>query len=247
MSARSIGEVLGTSPGKPPGMRRTGQPVRRGSRNRGEREETIWRPLGINRREARKYIAAMLQAAEFHDRRSKLAGKRNGDLGHVALEALRELFRFADWKTGRLEPAIATICDRIKRSRAAVVAALARLKAHGFLDWLRRTEPTDNVGAGPQVRQITNAYGFDLARLPKTARAFVKKAIGWGLPPPDCEVARREQDRAEVDAMLDTLNCEEQAMAIIVDDELAEAVAGVGRALDKSASSPGGQNPGHGE
>jgi hypothetical protein len=67
------------------------------------------------------------------------------------------------------------------------------------------------------------------------------------MPVPDCEAARRAQDRAEVDGMLDTLSCEEQAHAIVDDDELARSVARLGRALDKSASSPGGQNPGHGE
>jgi hypothetical protein len=84
-------------------------------------------------------------------------------------------------------------------------------------------------------------------RLPAAAKAFVKKAIGWGMPPPDCEEARREQAAADVEAMLDTLSKEELARAIIDDDELAEAVARLGRALDSSASSKAGQNPGDGE
>jgi hypothetical protein len=193
-------------------------------------------------------MGSMLQAAEQYDRRGKAAGRKNGHLGHIGLEVLRELFRFADWKTGCLEPAIATICERIKRSRAAVVEALARLKEHGFLDWIRRTEPTDNVGeAGPQVRQIPNAYGFDIARLPQAARAFVKKAIGWGLPAPDCEEARQQQDRAELDAMLDTCSSEEVARFAAGNDALGDSLAALGRALDRSASSPGGQNPGVGE
>lgn len=244
MTARAIKDVLAGTAG--PKARRTFQPVRRDSRHRGERENRIWRPLGRDRRQARRFIGAMLQAAEHFDRRGKPVGKKNGPLGHVALEVMRALFRFADWKTGCLEPAIASICEKTRRARSAVVAALARLKAHGFLDWIRRTEPTGNEGAGPQVRQIPNAYGFDLARLPRAAAAFVKKAIGWGEPVPDCEAARQQQDRADMDAMLDSLSCEERAHATVVDDELAEALARVGRALDKRASSPEGQNPDHG-
>lgn len=244
MTARAIGDVLNGTSG--PKVRRTFQPVRRNSRHAGEREHRIWRPLGRNAREGRRFAAAVMKAAEFYELRNKQGGKKNGPIGHVGLEVLRALFRFVDFKTGRLEPAIATICERIRRSRAAVVSALARLKEHGFLDWIRRTEPTDNVGAGPQVRQITNAYGFDLARLPRSAAAWAKKVLGIGQPPPDCEDGRREQHRADMDAMLDTVSCEEQAEALVDDDGLRESLAAFGRALDSSASSPGGQNPDHG-
>lgn len=243
MTARAIGDVLGGTEG--PKIRRTFQPVRRDSRHEGEREHLMWRPLGGTKQEARNFIGAIMQAAEFYDRHNKQPGKKNGPLGHVAIEVLRALFRFVDFKTGRLEPAIATICDRIKRSRAAVVSALARLKEHGFLDWVRRTEPTHNDGAGPQVRQIPNAYGFDIARLPRSAAAWVRKILGKG-PPPDCEVSRREQALAATEAMLDTVTLEEQARFFAGDDQLGDALAGLGRSLASSASSLDGQNPDHG-
>jgi hypothetical protein len=57
------------------------------------------------------------------------------------------------------------------------------------------------------VRQITNAYGFGL---PEAAAAWGKNILGNG-PPPDCELARREADRAETEAMLDTVSLVEQA------------------------------------
>ncbi|RST30178.1 replication protein A [Sphingomonas ginkgonis] len=190
----------------------------------------------------------MLQAAEFYDRKHKQAGRWNGPIGAIGIEVLKVLLnRFADWKTGRLDPAIDTICDKLRRSRAAVVRALARLKAHGFLDWVRRTEPTDNAGAaGPQVRQITNAYGFDISRLPKAAAAWMRKVLG-NAPPPDCEAARREAHLAETEAMLAGVSAEQQARFIAGDDALGDALAAMGRALDTSASSRKGQNPGDGE
>jgi len=236
---RSIGEIVG---GLEPAKRsRSFQPVRRNSYYANDRRaERIWQRLGSNNRDARRLIAARLKAAEFYDRRSKKEGKRNGALGHIGLEVLRELYRIVDFKTGRLEPAIATICERIRRSRAAVVAAMARLKEHGFLDWVRRSEAVDNPGAGPQVRQITNAYGFGL---PAAAAAWVKKILGNG-PAPDCELARREADRVEVEAMLDQASTDEVVDFIVGDPQLAEILKKMGSSLSfNSASSPSGQNP----
>lgn len=242
MTARAIGDVL-AGRARDASSRRTFQPVRRDSRHVGEREERIWRALGTTKREAFRFRDALLQAARYFDERNKEAGKGNGPLGLAGVRVLEELLAIVDFKTGRLEPAIDTICRRISKSRATVVRALARLKAHGFLDWVRRTEPTENAGeAGPQVRQITNAYGFDITRLPKMALAWMRKKMSDG-PPPDCEAARRDADRAEVDAMLATVSAEDQAR-FIADGTLGDALARLGRALDKSASLESGQSPG---
>jgi hypothetical protein len=249
MTARAIGDVLAGRPGAK--ARRTFQPVRRDSRHVGEREHLVWRALGSSNREARRFINAMVRAAEWFEERNREPGRVNGPLGDIGVRVLRELFRIADWKSGRLEPAILTICARIHRSKTAVVDALRRLKEHGFLKWLRRTEPTDNAGeAGPQVRQISNAYGFDLqelsARAP-TAAAFVKKAIGFGMPAPDCETARRDQDKAETEAMLDAVSAEEVARFRAGDGPLGDALASLARSLGSSASQGDGKNPGDGE
>lgn len=233
----SIGELVGGTREK---MVRSFQPVRRNSYHSSDRRSHVWRQIAPTSREARRLIAARLKAAEFYDRRHKEAGKKNGPLGHVGLEVLRELYRIVDFKTGRLEPAIDTVCKALRRSRAAVVDAMRRLKEHGFLNWVRRTEPTDNAGAGPQVRQITNAYFFDL---PRHAAAWVARIVGNG-PPPDCEVARQEAAEAELRAMQDTLDPREFAEHVVNDPQLAEILARFGEALSKkSASSLSGQNP----
>jgi hypothetical protein len=235
--ARAIGELTPKVAGLK--IRRSRQPVRRDSRYAGEREDRVWRPIAGSRAEARKLIALRLQAAEHFERTNKQRGRRNGPLGHIGLEVLRELYRIVDYRTGRLEPAIATICQKVCRSRAAVVAALKRLKAHGFLDWVRRSEPTHNEGAGPQVRQISNAYGFGL---PARAAAWVKRKLS-SAPPPDCELARRKQAREDMDTMLDTVSPEEQARVLAGDGALGDALARLGAALGRSASSLGEQKP----
>jgi len=236
MTARSIGELLSGTQLK---TMRTFQPVRRSSYHQGEREHQVWQAIAATKQEARQAIALRLQAAEFYDRRNKQQGKRNGPLGHIALEVLRELYRIVDFKSGRLEPAIATICERIRRSRGAVVAAMARLKEHGFLKWIRRTEPLDNDGAGPQVRQIPNAYGFGL---PERAAAWVMRKLSKG-PPAACEVDRRDRDAQETDAMVATLPLDEQARVLAGDGELGDALARLGRSVGRSANLPSSQNP----
>ena len=155
---QTVFEALGGAKGRRPG-RQTGQRVHRYSRTEEGREGRFWQPFNP------KNVARFMQAAEKYDRLKRLAHRRernnreNGAIGHVGLEVLRELLRLIDYKTGRLDPAIATLALRIGRSIAAVVDALKRLKAHGFLDWLRRYVPTGNAGMrGPQVKQTSNAY-----------------------------------------------------------------------------------------
>jgi hypothetical protein len=177
-----------------------------------------------------------MQAAQYYDRKHKEAGKWNGPLGAIGLEVLRELYRIVDFKTGRLEPAIATICRTIRRSKQAVVNALARLKEHGFLDWIRRSEPVTAEGAGPRIRQVTNAYGFGL---PRCAAEWVARKLSNG-PGPDCELARVETARSDFDAMLATLSYAEQA-AVLSDDP---QILRLGLTLDRqSASLSNRENP----
>jgi hypothetical protein len=227
--ARSFGEIaFGVFQGK---ATRSFQPVRRNSYYAHDRRSTaLWQPIAPNKQKARETIALRMKAAEFYDRRHKEAGKRNGPLGHVALEVLRELYRLVDYKTGRLDPAIATICEAIKRSKQAVVDALKRLKEHGFLDWVRRSEPIDDAeGAGPRVRQISNAYGFSL---PKYAAAWVARKSGKG-PAPDCELQRAAADKADVEAMLETLDNVEFVKATVNNPQLEEILARFGTLLSK--------------
>src|SRR3546814_6135515 len=83
-----------------------------------------------------KNVSRFMQAAEKYDRLKRLAHRRdrnnreNGAIGHVGLEVLRELLRLIDYKTGRLDPAIATLALRVGRSIAAVVDAVQSLGEH---------------------------------------------------------------------------------------------------------------------
>lgn len=154
------------------GQRRSSRPVRRGSQRKGACEGGFWRAFDP------RQSGRMMRAAELYDRAGKRPGSRNGALGHVALEVLRALLRRIDYRTGRLDPALTTLMADTARSRGAVVRALASLRDHGFLGWIRRFVEVAAEGAGPRVRQASNAYRL---MLPEAALRLLGARAG---PPP---------------------------------------------------------------
>lgn len=215
----NVGDLLaGRTKGR---HRRTHQPVRRNSYNRGEREPRFWRPVDPME------LQATLEAAKIHDLVGKQAGKRNGPLGHIAIQVLELMMRLVDWRDGELDPAIDTIARKIRRARSAVIRALKRLKDEGFLDWLRRSEPIEDVdGAGPRVRQISNAYRITAPAA--WAKRIAQRVAQWRL---------RRRPRASSGAP--------DALKPVTDPALAAVLARLGEAVERSnASPPKGQNPG---
>lgn len=198
-------------------------PVRRNSRMAGHCEAVFWC------RTDRKEVRRILLAARRYDFAQRAPGQRNGPLGHIALEVLELLTNLVEFRTGRLEPAIDTIARKVRRARSAVVAALARLREHGFADWLRRFEPTGNEGRGPQVKQVSNAY-----RLSLPARAArLLGSLGQDVPTPD-DVEYAQEARSEVlAAMKASLPLDELAVVEVDDGPLARALASLGRLVQE--------------
>jgi hypothetical protein len=220
--------------GRPRGY---GSPVRRHSREAGRCEGTFWRPF--NGKDSARYMLA----AERFERMERQANKRNGPLGPVGLEVLRDLLRLVDYRTGRLEPAITTLMRRLKRSRDAICRALKALRRHGFLDWLRRWEPSENPGeAGPQVKQATNAYRLTLPPRAEKLLSLMERA---DAPMPEDREAELQARKAAFLAMVDALPLDEQPRAIDGDNPLTQALSRLGRGvMGRSVSPPSGQNPG---
>lgn len=209
---RTIGTTLAGAP-SPSGDR---QPVRRHSRLAGRCEGTFWQRT--NRQEVRR----VLLAARRYELAGRAPGRRNGPLGHVGLEALELLTNLVSFRTGQLDPSLDTLTRLLRRSRAAVVRALRALRAHGFLDWLRRYEPTGQTeGRGPRVRQVSNAY-----RLSLPARAA--RLLGRHLadPPLPEDVAHAQEARAaDLAAHKAGLSLDELALFEIESGSLAQALA----------------------
>ncbi|CAM3345797.1 helix-turn-helix domain-containing protein [Paracoccus nototheniae] len=197
------------------------KPIRRNSRPKGSCEASFWH--GTSRQDVQK----VLMAAHQYERAKRAPGKRNGPLGGIALEVLALFANLVNFKSGRLDPSLDYITNKLRRSRDAVVRALKALRDHGFLDWLRRFEPVLNDGRGPQVRQVSNAYRLSA---PKRALALLGR---WaGRPPaPDDDQATRA-DRATVEAeYVATLDLAEFAMFKIEDSGLGKALAQMGKAI----------------
>lgn len=199
-----------------PESRRTHQPVRRNSRRVGSFETNFYRPV------RRDQVGAMLTAAERFDLRRKRKGDRHGPLGAYGVRLLREFTRLIDRRTGRLDPALDTLMARLRISRDALVRAIAALVRYGFLEKVRRLEPTGDGGRrGPQVRQATNAYAL---LIPKGAE------VAPPPPPEDAEHAREARLKVWRDAA--------------ASDETTPLGASLSRlARAMNASPPGGLNP----
>ena len=256
MSASAIGELTGgrlsaktrakLGLGRNP---RSGQPVWRNSYYEGQIEDRLWRPIGDGTvRGAKRFAGAVLKAARGFERQTRrkrkgeARGSRNGLLGDIGLEVLEALYDTVDFATGKLEPAIATIAEQLGRSYSAVHRAMKRLRAHGFLHWVRRSREVENPEPGGQVvEQITNAYAL---LVPKELQSFVARI--FARPMPGCERYRREQEEADWQRMLGQLSHREFHDATWNGDSLAgETLKRIAALLDKQGeSSKGGETGG---
>lgn len=178
---------------------RSGQPVRRNSHNVGGAEASLWRAHNMFPKSEHN---ARMRALEEFERETKLPGKRNGAIGGIGLEVYRYLMRLRNKKSGRLDPTIRWIADAISRSRSAVAAALARLKEHGFIDWIRRCQPIEDAKPDEQqTEQIANAY---ILQTPASAKERVRRMLRKPT-----EFVRAVADKLARQRKLDTSTVEE--------------------------------------
>lgn len=202
--------------------RRTYQPIRRQSRLKG-REGTFWR--SISRKEARQIVLA----ARRYELATKEHGKRTGALGGVAIEILDYFANLVDFRTGRLDPSINTLMDKLCRSRDAIVRALKALRTHGFIDWLRRYVPADDPTGQIQVQQTSNAYRLSM---PQCALKLLGR-YGQQSPTPDDEQHRRDEHDAMIEEHRKSLSMAERPLFDIEDDKLAQSLSRLGAALER--------------
>lgn len=207
---------------------RSGQPVRRNSQNAGGQELALWR---VHNTFPKSEHNARMRALEEFERETKLPGRRNGAIGGIGLEVYRYLLRLRGRKNGRLDPTIRWIADAISRSRSAVAAALARLKEHGFLDWIRRCQPIENAAPDEQqAEQIANAY---ILQIPVTAKERIRRM----LRRPN-EFVRAVAEKLARQRKLETSTVEE-VIAEVADPDLRAILARVRAAVDSANPSSG--------
>lgn len=207
--------------------KRTGQPIRRNSYHAGRERGVFWRPITWKEKDAILAGAKKYELLTRHERRDREPNARNGALGLLGVEVLEFLLGLVDHRSGRLEPSLDYIAAKLRHSRKAIVAALKALRAHGFLDWMRRYVPTGNEGRGPQVQQTSNAYRLFL---PPRAARLIARMIGAAPLPADEQ--QRQQDRAaEVQANTACLSMAELPLFVIEDDDLAARLSRLGASI----------------
>lgn len=190
------------------GERGPDRKVRRGSFDRDDRRAQVFRPIADGTTKgALGWIDCVLKTvSEWDDHSRRKGGQR--PLGLHGLRVLEVLLGrrgkvAIDFGTGRLDPALDTIAAAASLARNTVIRALARLKGLGLLDWVRRTQVTENAGGyGPQREQISNAYYFTLEQLPKRVLQrfrdlWARKRLAQGNAPPAAARARTVDDVAD--------------------------------------------------
>lgn len=218
---KTIGAALAGAP-----VARAREPVRRHSRLVGQCEAVFWRRT--DRREVRR----VLLAARKYELAGRQPGRRNGPLGHVGLEVLELLVNLVDYRTGRLEPSLNTLTRKLRRSKDAVVRALAVLRAHGFTDWIRRFETVERDGPGPRIRQTSNAYRLSLP----VRAARLLGVQGKDVPLPDDLAYELENQRQELVAMKAVLSLDDLAVLEVNDRLLGRALAELGCSVQERES-----------
>ncbi len=80
-----------------------------------------------------------------------------------------------DFTTGELVPAYDTIAAKAAVCRQVAIDSVKRLKAHGFIDWVRRSIRNEE-DEGPARKQTSNAYFFNFKRTmaKRTWQTFLK-------------------------------------------------------------------------
>ena len=201
------------------------QPIRRHSYLKG-REGLFWQ--SITRQDARRIVLA----ARKYDLDTKQHGQRNGALGTVAIEVLDYVANLIDYRTGRLEPSLQHLMEKLKRSKDAIVRALKALRDHGFIDWIRRYVPADDDTGRVQVKQTSNAYRLNL---PERARKLLGR-YGQQSPMPDDEAQRIAERERLIEEHRASLSLAELPLFDVEDEGLAEVLSRLGQMVQERES-----------
>lgn len=166
--------------------------------------------------------------AEQFDRETRIKKKnaKNGALGNVALEVLRYLVNIQDAITGRIDPELKTIAKAIGRSVSAVHAALKRLDANGFIDYIRRIIEVPSNNKEPQIKQTSNAYKLCMPKALRVLKSKFKQETSCD------QIMHKIFYNNQIKDYLNQLSCTEIAFAFGDDEKLSQALARIGRALD---------------
>lgn len=167
-----------------------------------------WRP--IQKADARRWF----DQAEAWSSRQALPGR-----GRAALAVLRAmLFRFLNWRTGRLDPSYEGLALAAGFCRAHIAEALRQLRLLGIIGWHRRCQPSTGADGRFELHQETNAYHINPPshwrgyEVPAAEAPPVPAPDTWGAAPPLPDLFDAIRAGADV-ALADKLAMAEQDAA----------------------------------
>jgi hypothetical protein len=229
--ARHVQDLIKSTSARFTGKQRgNDRKVRRHSYDVDDARAQVFRPIGDGTTAgALRWIDALIRTAKEFDLVHRKPGTR-GPLTPYGIRVLEELVRLPNFKTGRLDPALDHLQKVTGFARATIVRALARLKQHGFLDWVRRSRRTGNDRElGPQRAQTSNAYFFEIGRLARTVRLRFMQLLGHRK-----EAARQRASRSGAPAPATTVAAPRAASP--ADPGLAAVLTRLGAAVDNASS-----------
>jgi hypothetical protein len=160
------------------------------------RREVKYQPL------SKRQAVRLWHKVRRFERQTRQPGRQDGAIGRNGLAVVHAfLHDFVNHLTGRLDPSHATIARAAAISERSVRRGLAKLKAAGVINWLRRCVEDHDEQGRYRLRQRSNAY----AVLPVSQwRGFHEPPdpppphpTAWGAVPPLPDVmAQATADRA---------------------------------------------------
>lgn len=143
--------------------------VRRESYDVDDRRARVFAPVADGTAVGgRGFIDDLVALAEEYDLVHRRPGER-APLGAQAVRILKIMLQKGlRFDTGQLDPAVRTVARWTGYTYKCVHAALTRLRAHHFLDWVRRSRRIREEGEPDRHEQTTNGYHFgSFAEWPK--------------------------------------------------------------------------------
>lgn len=141
-----------------------------------------------------KFWDAYRETVHAYSAERRKAGQSN-PISRNALAVLDGVFAFMDARTGRCDPSLIELAHRCKLSLRTIVRALAVLRDHNILNWVRRVEPAgDSLGAGARWKQTSSAFFICLVSAPEEIRRTLRQRLGDRL----IETGRRVEGSGRV-------------------------------------------------
>lgn len=212
--AARLAPAFDRKPKRPGAVHRTGQPVRRNSKEAGTFEDQYFRKPEVG--ETDRTLNAARHALDAGRKLRRDARKASTKLSVAerlitqltagAVRVLEEMLTFARKNAGRVYPSYDRLAKDTGLSRQTVRRAITILEAIGLLERQRRFVMVPGGGPKPQYRQTSNVYRTSL---PALVRRFLPKSLR-PIPIPADEAHRQQEDVRETAAMRKAATCEQQ-------------------------------------